>query len=300
MDYTILLQGAEDAAKPLQMRQNEIHSLYRAFQALADPRKKKGKRYELALVLTLLVLAKLAGETSLSAATHWIRLRKEWLAEQLRLKRADMPCQNTYRSVLAQLDAAEVGRLLATFFTRWESQRRCCDEPSRLLLQEGRQDKAHIAIDGKTMRATTSTQEKVHLLSWYEVSTGFVLAHTQVGDKQNEISAIKPMLCPALVTGRILTVDAMHTQREFCARIRQLQGDYIVLVKDNQPTVRQDLEDFFEDPQPDRPTWQSDIQVEKGHGRLERRQIWTSPDLNVSLPQFYGGSEPSGYYISCS
>ncbi len=105
MDYTILLQGTENAVRPLQKGQSEIHSLYRALQELADPRKKKGKRYELALVLTLLVLAKLAGETTLSAAPHWIRLRGKWLAEQLRLKRTAMPCQNTYRSVLAQLDA---------------------------------------------------------------------------------------------------------------------------------------------------------------------------------------------------
>jgi predicted transposase YbfD/YdcC len=174
----------------------------------------------------------------------------------------------------------QVSQMLAAFFTRWESQRRCGDEPSRLLLQEGRKDKAHIAIDGKTIRATTSTEEKVHLLSFYEVQTGLVLTQCQVGEKQNEISALKPLLTPPLVTGRILTVDAMHTQRFFCQKIRELQGDYIVIVKDNQPGVRVDLEDFFEDPQADRRTWQSYEQVEKGHGRLERRHIRTTPDMN--------------------
>ncbi len=277
MDYHTLLQGQ---ARLSPMEAVVRNALYRAFQGLADPRKRKGKRYVLALLLTLLVLAKLAGETTLSGATHWIRLRGNWLAEQLGLKRTDMPCQNTYRSLFALLDAQEVTSLLAAFFSRWESQRRCAEEPSRLLLQEGRQDKAHIAIDGKTIRATSSTQEKVHLLSWYEVSTGLVVAQCQVGEKHNEISALKPMLCPALVTGRILTVDAMHTQREFCRRVRQLQGDYLVIVKANQPGVRLDLEDFFEDRQADRRTWLSDEQVEKGHGRLERRQIWTSPDMN--------------------
>ncbi len=277
MDYSTLLQATE--AFP-QMDAGMIRSLYSTFQRLADPRKSKGKRYELAILLTLLVLAKLAGETSLSAATHWIRLRGSWLAERLGLKRASMPCQNTYRSLLALLDAQEVSQLVAAFFTRWESQRRCAEEPSRLLLQAGRQDKAQIAIDGKTIRATTSTEEKVHLLSFYEVQTGLVLTQCQVREKHNEISALKPLLSPALVTGRILTVDAMHTQREFCRRVRQLLGDYIVIVKDNQPTVHVDLEDFFEDPQADRRSWQSDEQVEKGHGRLERRQIWTSPDMN--------------------
>lgn len=277
MDYTTLLQ---EPTASQQMEPVAMHSLYAAFQELADPRKRKGKRYEMALLLTFLVLAKLSGETTLSAATHWIRLRGNWLAEQFRLKRSRMPCQNTYRSLLALLDAQEVSQLLAAFFTRWESQRRCADEPSRLLLQKGRQDKAHIAIDGKTIRATTSTEESVHLLSFYEVQTGLVLTHCQVQEKQNEISALKPLLTPALVTGRILTVDALHTQREFCRRVRELQGDYLVIAKGNQPTLREDLEAFFEDRQADRRTWQSHEQIEKGHGRLERRLIWTSPDMN--------------------
>ncbi|HLG61923.1 MAG TPA: ISAs1 family transposase [Ktedonosporobacter sp.] len=277
MDYTTLLQ---EPTASQQMEPVAMHSLYAAFQELADPRKRKGKRYEMALLLTFLVLAKLSGETTLSAATHWIRLRGNWLAEQFRLKRSGMPCQNTYRSLLALLDAQEVSQLLAAFFTRWESQRRCADEPSRLLLQKGRQDKAHIAIDGKTSRATTSTEESVHLLSFYEVHTGLVLTQCQGQEKQNEISALKALLTAALVTGRILTVDALHTQREFCRRVRELQGHYLVIAKDNQPTLREDLEAFFEDRQADRRTWQSHEQIEKGLGRLERRLIWTSADMN--------------------
>ena len=92
MEYTTLLQGVEPAAQPLELEEGGIHSLYRVFQGLPDPRKRKGKRYSLALVLTLLVLAKLAGETNVSAATHWIRLRKKGLAQQLRLNREAMPC----------------------------------------------------------------------------------------------------------------------------------------------------------------------------------------------------------------
>jgi hypothetical protein len=72
----------------------------------------------------------------------------------------------------------------------------------------------------------------------------------------------------------------MHTQREFCQGVQHLQGDSIVIAKDNQPTVREDLEAFFEDAEADRGTWQSDEQIEKGHERLEWPQIWTSPDMN--------------------
>jgi predicted transposase YbfD/YdcC len=278
MDYTTLL-----AAPPLLPPQDALPlpSLYQAFQGLADPRKGRGKRYELALVLTLLVLAKLAGETTLSGATHWVRLRAAWLASRLGLRRTTMPCQNTSRNLLAQLDAQAVSQFLAAFFTRWESQQRCGAEPRRLVSQAGGEEKAQIAIDGKTIRATTSTPEPVHLLSFYEVPPGLVLSHCQVGEKQNEISALKLLLTPALVTGRILTGDALHTQRAFCRQVRRLQGDYIVIVKANQPTVLEDLAAFFADPPADRRSWQYAKQVTKGHGRLECREIWTSSDLNA-------------------
>src|SRR2546429_9807471 len=95
-----------------------IRSLYHAFQGMADPRKAKGKRYELALLLTFIVLAKLARGTSLSGATHWVRLRAPWLKAQLGLSPARMPCQNTYRTVLGILDGEEVTLALAPVFTR--------------------------------------------------------------------------------------------------------------------------------------------------------------------------------------
>jgi predicted transposase YbfD/YdcC len=70
--------------------------------------------------------------------------------------------------------------------------------------------------------------------------------------------------------------------------VRRAGGDVIVFIKDNTPATRADLELFFEDPEADRRTWQSDEQMEKGHGRLERRQITTSPDLNDYLRRDWG------------
>lgn len=98
-------------------------------------------------------------------------------------------------------------------------------------------------------------------------------------EKQNEISALKPLLTPSFVTGRIFTLEAMHTQTELCAKVHRFGGYYILVAKDNQPTLAADLADFFTAPPPD---WQSD-QAEtwdKAHGRLEHRQITCRPDLN--------------------
>ena len=65
---------------------------------------------------------------------------------------------------------------------------------------------------GKTVRATSKQASPVHLLSCYDVTTGTVLWQCNVAEKQNEISALKPLITPALVKGRILSLDAMHTR----------------------------------------------------------------------------------------
>src|SRR5260370_16947771 len=77
--------------------------------------------------------------------------------------------------------------------------------------------------------------------------------------------------------------DAAQSYHEFGRLIQQGGGDVVVIIKDNTPVTRADLELFFEDEQADRRTWQCFEQIEKGHGRLERRQITTSPDLNDYL-----------------
>jgi predicted transposase YbfD/YdcC len=68
--------------------------------------------------------------------------------------------------------------------------------------------------------------------------------------------ALKPLLTPSLIKGRIFTLDAMHTQRLLCARIHRLEGDYLLLAKDNQPTLHEDIADLFADRSPDRRRWQ--------------------------------------------
>ena len=88
----------------------KICSLYERLQKVPDRRKERGKRYEAAVVLTLLVLAKLAGETKMSGIAQWARLRGSWLSQVLALRSEKLPCANTYQYVCCLLytsDAAD-------------------------------------------------------------------------------------------------------------------------------------------------------------------------------------------------
>lgn len=288
MDYSTLVQsltGREDATDIAEMTRN---SLYETLQGLSDPRRGAGKRYPLPVLLCLLCLAKMAGQQSLKGATEWVRLRAESLAAAFGLKRPAMPCQMTYKRMLEVIDAQILNDLLVAFFTRWEAQQRCEEEPSRLQTEAGYLEHAQVAIDGKAVRATSKEAHPVHQLSAYDVTTGVVLFQVNVGEKQNEISALKPLLTPSFIQGRIFTLDALHTQTEMGAKINRFGGYYVLIAKDNQPTLAGDLADFFADP-PAGWRWEQAETWDKAHGRIEHRHIICSSELNEWFAERWTG-----------
>jgi predicted transposase YbfD/YdcC len=268
--------------------QTTKNSLYEALQGIPDSRRGAGKRYPLPVLICLLCLAKMAGQTTLKGATEWVRLRAAFLANAFGLKRTTMPCQMTYKRILEIIDAQTLNEALAAFFTRWEAQQRCENEPSRLGTESGYREHAQIAIDGKAVRATSKENQPVHQLSAYDVTTGVVLFQVNVQEKQNEISALKPLLTPSFIKGRIFTLDAMHTQTEMCTKIDRGDGYYLLVAKDNQPSLATDLADFFDAPPSDW-LWEQAETWDKAHGRLEHRQIICSPELNEWFAKRWSG-----------
>ena len=289
MDYTTLLpESPEGPERPTK----GMHSLYEVCQQLVDGRCARGKRYDLAGLLVVLVLAKLAGMQSLLGASDWAQDQQAFLREELHLSWKRMPCANTYSYALERLDSQEVNAALAAWCVRKEAESRCGEEPSRLVAQSS-QRAVHLAIDGKALRGTGKQlyggeEPQKQVLHVYEVQTGIVLQQCPIAQEHNEVSTLKPLLTEALCKGRILTSDAAQSYHDFGRLVQRVGGDVILFIKENTPLTRADLELFFEDEQADRRTWQSFEQVEKGHGRLERRHITTSPDLNDYLLRDWG------------
>lgn len=289
MDYTTLFsQMPGDPTQP----SKRAPALYEVCQGLVDGRRARGKRYDLAGLLVVLVLAKLAGMQSLLGASQWIQDQQAFLCARLRLSWKRMPCANTYSYALALLDSQRVNALLAAWCVRQEAASRCGEEPSRLVMQPSEQH-VHLAIDGKALRGTGKQayggeELQKQVLHVYEVQTGIVLQQCPIAPDHNEVSTLKPLLTEGLCKGRILTADAAQSYHEFGRRVLRAGGEVLVVVKGNTPATQADLTLFFEDEQADRRTWQSWEQVEKRHGRLERRSIVITPDLNEYLRQDWG------------
>jgi hypothetical protein len=175
-------------------------SLYRAFAQVKDGRKKKGKRYPLALILTLLLLGKMAGETTINGIVDWIKERKALLKRQLNWPKG-FPVNSTYSAALAACDGLEIAQVIAQVILKARAVEEGGAEPSSLLT--GRQPEEqliHTAMDGKTLRGTLGhakeEQPLVHLLALYECESGIVLAQEAVKSKENEITASAAFLHP--------------------------------------------------------------------------------------------------------
>jgi predicted transposase YbfD/YdcC len=107
-----------------------------------------------------------------------------------------------------------------------------------------------------------------------------VLTQRAVAAKENEISAAAALMHPALIKGRLISADAIHTQTKWCAGVKAVGGDYLLMAKNNQPTLLEDLHDFFEDPDAQKKEWRYAKRPQKGHGWVEVRKIWTSTQMN--------------------
>lgn len=163
-------------------------SLYRAFEQVADGRKAKGKRYPLPLLLTLLLLGKLAGETKVIGIIDWLRERQSTIRAQLDWPKR-FPVQSTYSEALAHCDAEQIARVIAQVLLKARAVKECGSEPSRLQANKQHETLTHVALDGKTLRGTlkhrSEGQPSVHLLGLYDCQSGIVLAQRAVASKEN-------------------------------------------------------------------------------------------------------------------
>lgn len=250
----------------------EVGSLFGRFEAIQDPRHAHGKRYHLTTLLVIIFLAKLSGQDTPVEIADWARNEAEELVELLKLDRDWMPHHNTIRRVFQNiLDEHEFDRLAQAYNQQEQS-------------QEGRV----LAMDGKFLRGTriAGRESSDNVVSVYDVTDQLVLAQATVDSKENEIVAAPRVLEKVAVAGKIITGDAIHTQRAISKKIIDLGGDYLWPVKENQPRLYEDIQRLFapDNPKPGFGKIETDFltasKVNLGHGRLEKRTIQTSEMLN--------------------
>jgi predicted transposase YbfD/YdcC len=251
--------------------QAQICSLYQRLQAVPDYRGKRGRRYEAATVMVIVLLAKLAGEESVSGIAEWARLRAQWLQSALGIAR--LPCANTYAYICAHLDMCELNAQIATYFEQFSA-----TELAEL---------EHWALDGKVLRGShrqaPPSQSGQEVLNVYVVEQGYLKHCQAIAGKGYEAATAQALIAQNDCTGKVITADALHTRPRFCRQIRRQQGEYVLVVKRNRPQLEAEIRQLFAlPPDPSYPVPQA-RSVDKKHGRLTVRQLSTSSELNLAI-----------------
>ena len=213
----------------------EAHgSLMELLEGLHDPRRAQGKRHPLPALLGLAVVAMLAGMTGYEAIVQYGKERGWEFLRHLGFTTKWGLCKAAYSRVFRRIDVADFEARVG----RW------------LRGQLGPGDAPHIAIDGKTARGSRDGDTPgVHLVSAYAPHVKAVLAQLRVDAKTNEHKAALELLGVLKLKGKVVSGDAMFTHRDVRAEVIAGGGDYVLPVKENQPTLRKDITAAFAEPE---------------------------------------------------
>ena len=198
--------------------------LVEVLREMVDPRKPRGIRHPLENVLAMAVMACLSGMRSYEAIAEWAKELPQDVLKRMKCWCWKAPSEPTFRRVLQMVDPDEVDRRVSAWLVA--------------LAESGA-----ISLDGKTLRGSADgAKPAMHLLAAITHGQGVVVAQSQVGEKSNEIPGAKPLLERLDLAGVTVTADAMHTQTDLARHlVEEKKADYVLIVKDNQPTLRADI-----------------------------------------------------------
>ncbi|HEY5409995.1 MAG TPA: ISAs1 family transposase [Caulobacteraceae bacterium] len=234
------------------------------FKDLPDPRQRGKVMYPLDEVLLLCLLAVLAGAETIVDIARFGQKKLE-LLRRFRPFAEGTPSHDHLGDILAALEAEPFQRC----FVAWVA--------SLIGVPQG-----VVAIDGKTSRRSKGAKAPIHMVSAFAARQRLVLGQVKVADKANEIVAIPKLLDMLAIEGAIVTIDAMGCQRDIAQKIVDKKADYVLALKGNQGTLREDVELFaaeqkandFKDA-----TVSRDKTVDGDHGRIETRAVTVIHDV---------------------
>ena len=258
-----------------------------------DSRNNRGKRHPLSAILGLAVIAMMCGCRSYAAIAEWGRTYHTDLPKALGFRRTKTPCASTLHYVFKELDATALeNRLTCWAITVLEDLTPHTDTQA-------------LAIDGKTLCGSHKHNATItHLLSVVSHQLGITLTQQPVDAKTNEIPVAIEILQALDVSGKIITTDALLTQKKFCQMLCEKKADYVLPIKANQKQTYQDIQRLFEPETPPKTdvdpqdyqartfeTLHQETQahtetfscVEKAHGYMTTRTLTTSTLLNEHL-----------------
>lgn len=245
--------------------------LLRHLQQIPDPRA-ANVSFALSSLLAMAVLGVLCRCGDYDEIAFWAEQRAEWLAQFLPLPTDERgprtPHADTFERVFRRIAPTALEQTLIAFTA------------GMVESVTGRQ----VVFDGKTLRGSIDCGGRkagLHLIHAWDQHHQQLLGQRACDDKSNEITAVPKLLKLLDVKGAVVSLDAMHCQKDTAGAIRSAGADYLLAVKGNQKRLHEDVKLFFDDAieQGDEQLLRFTMTPDNRHGRLDERQVWASADV---------------------
>jgi predicted transposase YbfD/YdcC len=234
------------------------------FEGLTDPRIERTKKHVLSDLVAIALCGAICGADTWADVERFGNEKIDWFRTFLRLENG-VPSHDTFGRVFAALDTAEFYACLA-------------DWVASLQLDLRGQT---VAVDGKTLRRSfdkSSGRRALHVVNAWASGLRLSLGQLATEEKSNEITAVPRLLQMLAIEGAVVTLDAMHCQKETAKKVRSRGADYVLQVKANQPTLHGELRSLFvRYGDNDYRRVRRHTTVERRHGREERREYYAAP-----------------------
>jgi predicted transposase YbfD/YdcC len=268
---------------PAALAPDQCRSLLDHLAHIADPRHRRGRRHPLGAVLAVAVAAVLAGAKSLAAIGEWAADAPQPVLAALGARRDPLyrvyrpPAEATVRRVLARVDPDALDQVIG----RWLTDQQPPPPTTRPPPATQPAWRQAVAVDGKTLRSSGHhSNPQVHLLAAMDHTSRAVLGQADIDHTTNEIARFRPLLEGLDLAGRVVTADALHTQREHADwLVTTKHAAYLLIVKHNQPALHHQLATL---PWPDIPV--ADRTRDRGHARVELRRLQVTTIAGLDFP----------------
>jgi predicted transposase YbfD/YdcC len=245
----------------MEITETDIMRMQESLTGIQDPRREWGNfRHNLVDILVIALSSTIIGEDEFEAMEDWGKEREQWFRGFLELPNR-IADADTFRRLFERIDPKEL-----------------LDSLNRWLPGAAPEGAREINIDGKTLRGSKGRgKQALHAVSAWVGEQDLVLGQLATEEKSNEITAILQVLDMIDITGDVVTIDAMGCQTAIAQKIREKEADYLLAVKGNQPTLYEDIQEYFgyleskEGQGESFDIWKGEL--EKDHGRIERRSV---------------------------
>ena len=246
------------------MNINEIFNMY--FGIIEDERDEYTTKHKLIDILKLVMISVLCGMDELDKMIDYGKSKKEFLEKEFGIK--SIPSKSTLTRIFVMIDPKWLSLSIVGIV--------------QSLIKEKH---TQIMLDGKAIKSTDaikSIEKMMNIVTAY-TNTGISLLQKTVDNKTNEIPAVKELIDMLDVKGMIITVDAMHCQKETAEKIVNNGGDYVLQLKANQKSFYEDVYAMFDDKYMDETDKNCEYEIykteEKSHGRIERRTCYVLNEI---------------------